>query len=926
MGKIRSTKNNSQINKRLPHTIFSETPTVAPKSIPGTLSYTRVRGNDINRTKNEGTTYFTDGSNVSKFHIPPVSCAETRRDIPSNIQSESLKQLHNYGALPPRKYASRARFSSTQRLDVQSRFVPGVLSLECSKITPTLSKNCIQSRVARDDLSPVRSEYSTENIFYTDKFCSTNTTRPVECEDFSLSRRFFDSKSELSCTPRPCPSHSTNTSKTRVGNQFRKVCSLSSKVHNFLRNFMEHLGKYKSPSKRKSPVRKQKSDSCARTRQNNLKRVTKVSRSSKLLQLCSPTRPAQPPTAIDVHEHIAKPINEAVHNTTRSYNRTKLVDTELPVIYPVALSTSNAFSGNGCVRLGLGSTDRRPSPLGLLGTRGARSPLQPQRDASDTICYSGTSSPIKSQHDPNSVRQQDCSGLPAKRGRCEIPSPRRDNLSNSGFVRQISHSPQHTVSPRQVQQSSRSLVTPPPTPGVASSTSLCGESICQVGYPNDRLVRISDGSRSEQLCVTRPDRPPSPIPRCVQHPLELPISMGVSSAVSSPKSIDSSESVDGYFSSGSTKMEDGVLACRSQSQSTHGTNNPKTSTPSPNRHVDGSTTPKGRGHHPRSMEMWGWNETLATWNDEQRSLLKNSWRKSTIKTYEVAWKRWISWSRANNIDFKNPTGGQLAKFLSDLHLVNKLSYNTILLHKSVVSTLCNTEQSSQLSSHVLVKHILKSIALKNPKSSKPPIWDMDKLTSFLTSYVIDVNNAFQTSRHTAILLLLCSGRRIHDLTLLATDPSHCNISDDSIVFWPQFGSKTDTSNYRQSGWKLLSNSNNHNLDPLFWIQKTIFLLNERRKAAKTTNLFVTIRGEARAASRTVIAGWVKTLFKEAGIEGAPGSTRSAVASKSWLNNHSLDDILARGNWRSVNTFQKFYRREVITNVDSNNITRLFNPI
>lgn len=111
------------------------------------------------------------------------------------------------------------------------------------------------------------------------------------------------------------------------------------------------------------------------------------------------------------------------------------------------------------------------------------------------------------------------------------------------------------------------------------------------------------------------------------------------------------------------------------------------------------------------------------------------------------------------------------------------------ISKSVVSTLCNADMSSQLSSHVLVKHILKSISLKNPKAVKPPIWDIDFLVQFLSSYSLDKTNIYQTSRHTAILLLLCSGRRIHDLTLLRIDPDHCIRSDDAIIFWPNLVQK-----------------------------------------------------------------------------------------------------------------------------------------
>lgn len=324
--------------------------------------------------------------------------------------------------------------------------------------------------------------------------------------------------------------------------------------------------------------------------------------------------------------------------------------------------------------------------------------------------------------------------------------------------------------------------------------------------------------------------------------------------------------------------------------------------------------------------MWGWSQAVENWTDEQLSLLRDSWRPSTLKTYEVAWKRWLRWTKTNNIDPKKPSGAELAQFLSDLHLVYHLSYNTILLHKSVVSTLCNADMSSSLSSHVLVKHILKSIALKNPKGSKPPIWDVSKLTTFLTKYTVDTNNTFQTVRHTAILLLLCSGRRIHDLTLLRIDAEHYFRSNNDIVLWPQYGSKTDSSEYRQSGWKLLVNSENHNLNPVFWVEKTISLLEERRNTANLPNLFITIRGTAKAASRTVIAGWIKSLFKEANITGTPGSVRAAVASKNWLNNYALDDILARGNWRSANTFQRFYRREVMVSDNSPNVAHLFDPI
>lgn len=60
----------------------------------------------------------------------------------------------------------------------------------------------------------------------------------------------------------------------------------------------------------------------------------------------------------------------------------------------------------------------------------------------------------------------------------------------------------------------------------------------------------------------------------------------------------------------------------------------------------------------------------------------------------------------------------------------------------------------------------------------------------------------------------------------------------------------------------------------------------------------------------MIGGWIKTILKEAGLETSLGSIRSAVASKSWLENIPVQEILNRGNWKSANTFKRHYFKQV----------------
>lgn len=226
----------------------------------------------------------------------------------------------------------------------------------------------------------------------------------------------------------------------------------------------------------------------------------------------------------------------------------------------------------------------------------------------------------------------------------------------------------------------------------------------------------------------------------------------------------------------------------------------------------------------------------------------------------------------------------------------------------------------------MVKRILKSIALAIPKPSKTPVWDVNQVESLLCQQNPDTDNLYEVSKHTACLLLLCSGRRVHDLTLLSISSTDCESNNDYIILWPKFGSKTDSANYRQSGWKLMVNKDNKCLDPVHWIMKLISVGKDRRIKANCDNLFITAYGTARPASRCVIANWVKNVLKNAGIEAPAGSFRSAVASKSWNENCSLDEILSRGNWRSENTFRRFYCKEIKKSNVQNSVTRLFNAV
>ncbi|CAH2207838.1 jg13560, partial [Pararge aegeria aegeria] len=324
---------------------------------------------------------------------------------------------------------------------------------------------------------------------------------------------------------------------------------------------------------------------------------------------------------------------------------------------------------------------------------------------------------------------------------------------------------------------------------------------------------------------------------------------------------------------------------------------------------------------PESLENWGWGSQIKDWSTREKDLLKNSWRQSTLCTYLPAIKRWLSWCKSVQINPKFPQPAEVAKFLINLFLHENLSYSTILVHKSAVLTFCGPHAEQQSFSNFIVKHALKAISVAKPKAPRLTlIWDPNVVLEWLSSNP-PKDTLFEISRRTATILLLASGRRVHDLTLLKISSDFFCDSGDNIYLIPAFGSKTDTHSYRQSAWKL-SKHNDKNLCPVTLVRFLIEKNRSRRLEVEgLDNLFITVCNKTKAASRTVIGNWVRTVLKQSGINAPPGSCRSAVASLGWSDNQPIDDILSRADNKHVFTSMLYvFRRHINMTVLQNNKT------
>ncbi|XP_045760887.1 uncharacterized protein LOC123864467 isoform X1 [Maniola jurtina] len=510
-----------------------------------------------------------------------------------------------------------------------------------------------------------------------------------------------------------------------------------------------------------------------------------------------------------------------------------------------------------------------------------------------------------------SDRQQNSGLLHKETGWDEIKKTPKHCLKNPESSTATQNHHYSKIPARQIQRSSRLPIAPKSPPRMAPRPNDTEGNISKNGNPRNRPLCEQILGSSSEVCERRPQGQYERIYGRFQQAMELQSGLDLPTTSTNSTCATTSEWFPRTLPPSDTEVGESFLEGRSKEESNMSSlQNPKSKGP-----PSGLTNQPTTSEHSElvfgGMESTGWSNEITNWSESERTLIQSAWRQSTFKTYRPAWRAWLQWTSDNNVSPKTPSPGDLARYLINLYNVKKLAPRTILVHKSAISTFTKPCNTSPLSDHPLVKKTIKAILLKNPPKRCSYIWNVADLVNWMGQRKIEDSSLFQISQHVATLLLLATGRRVHDLTLLHIDAEHCQITREQIIFWPSFGSKTDNANYRQSGW-CLSKSDKTTFDLCYWIPKLINKSEQRRKADPTlTNLFITTRNRVKAASRSVITGWLRLILKDAKIKGSPGSFRSAVATDNWVNkNLDIDEVLRKGNWRSSSTFLKHYFKEV----------------
>ncbi|VEN53297.1 unnamed protein product [Callosobruchus maculatus] len=762
------------------------------------------------------------------------------------------------------------------------------------------------------DLPPFRPSQRSLGIFAPVKLGGKSASRDGD-QDHCLLRRLPPSPSES------CYSQGTGrkgysfSDESGMGSEFRKVNSFSCKGVCFSRPALEYDKEYGSSSTSQAEGSQTRSSDIV---VKSLLELGDRKKDSRKIKLCSIPRSSWTPP----HEGDAEGLpsssrmetEESVSSSSTCLNGNALVAKPFESILGHLSSQPGCFHELRRIGERMGSTNRGKASKRSVDSGSVEVAHKHKGIDGHFPLGSAKFGHVEGKDSGRPVRQSD-SGLLYQEARGHtISPPYQRSVSPLKILQTTGHNAYPPVFAREAQQHSGLFI-----PGQAFNRL---EAIKQLGSPNfpkvgdsrDRPVWIQSFQGSKSICLKRHDGSRSRIYRCVQSSLEFQSCLDFPTASLDTQSPLPPQLRSGDLHFGGATMGEGLLETRSEEQS-HCSSHPDSQCKSPPvGKPDGQASPTISQNIFGGMENTWWASTTRSWPEEDRSLLEKAWRKSTLKTYSSPWKQWLAWCAKIKSDPMQPEAGVLARYLSFLFRVKCFAPATIRVHKSVIVSLVDPVHGEALAASSLVRHMVKAIEVSYSSSMGPAkvIWDVSLLISWLKSEILDETSLYQVSRRLSLILLLASGRRIHDLTLLRMDNEYMTLGDGYVCFWPAFGSKTDRSSHRQSGWKLLKVGDKA-LDPVHWSSKLLEVSASRRAARENLfNLFITTRGKVGPASRAIIAGWVQSAFRSAGINFPPGSIRSAVASTRRKDHLPLDTILQCGNWAGEGNVFRYYFREI----------------
>ena len=295
-------------------------------------------------------------------------------------------------------------------------------------------------------------------------------------------------------------------------------------------------------------------------------------------------------------------------------------------------------------------------------------------------------------------------------------------------------------------------------------------------------------------------------------------------------------------------------------------------------------------------------------------VIANSRRKSSTRTYQGPWSRWVHWCDRRDFDpFTTPVENVI-NFLTDL-FDEGLKYRTLGVYRSAISAYHDPINGLAVGELKEVSTFMSGVDNIRPAVPKfCTIWDVDAPINYLSRLGEDSNLSWeQLNLKLSAFLAIVNFKRASDLYIL--DTKFCVVDTEIITFHFQEKPK----HHRKKGVcpkpiSFKASPGVGGLCPVKSIKHYLDITKTAREESGETRLFLSHLKPHKAVTTSTIRRWLKTVLQKSGIDTEVfqgHSFRHAASSKARDRGASISEILERGGWGNSSTWKKFYHRDIV---------------
>ena len=299
------------------------------------------------------------------------------------------------------------------------------------------------------------------------------------------------------------------------------------------------------------------------------------------------------------------------------------------------------------------------------------------------------------------------------------------------------------------------------------------------------------------------------------------------------------------------------------------------------------------------------------WSEQFGPVLANrisqSERKSTLRQYQSCWSRFQRYVQSKNI--VNFSLSTYLEYLTYLKTECKLSHRTLCTHRSALSVPLRLGFNIDVH-HEAITRLSRNLFLESPPVKKtPPDWNLETVLDTFRSPRYSNNSASirDLTLKTLFLVALASGNRASELTHMSRPHSQISKKRAIIYTIPSFLTKTQRANSNlppSIEFPALEGAYSSSLCPVACLSTYLARTEHCRHEDR-----IFLLPKSGTPMKSYLSGWLAKAIRagdpQAGVVRGH-DTRKVAFSMAFTRNTPVDEILARGNWRSPHVFIKVY--------------------